>query len=118
FLSRRYRGRVLRLSAVVIAGVVCWVVSGWPVAAVLAAAGVWWLPGLLGPDRAHAEQVARVEAVAVWTEQVRDLMEGAAGLHQAIINTVPTAPGPIRSQIARLAEDLQQGTPLERKSVV
>jgi Flp pilus assembly protein TadB len=90
-----------------------WVLTGWPVAGVLAAAGMWWLPGLLGPDRHHTEQVERIEAVASWTEQVRDLMAGAAGLHQAITTTVPIAPAPIRDHVAHLAEQLQQSVPPE-----
>lgn len=41
-------------------------------------------------------------------------MEGAAGLHQAIVTTVPTAPPLIRAEVARLADALQQGTPPEQ----
>jgi len=111
---RLHRSNAAHLAGAVAAGLLCWILTGWPVAGVLAAAGVWWLPSLLGPDRVHAAQVARVEAVAAWTEQLRDLMEGAAGLHQAIVTTVPTAPPLIRSEVARLAEALQQGTPPER----
>lgn len=109
-----HRSRALHLAGAVTAGLACWALTSWPVAGVLAAAGVWWLPSLLGPDRAHAAQVARVEAVAAWTEQLRDLMEGAAGLHQAIVTTVPTAPPLIRDDVARLADALQQGSPPER----
>ncbi|MFC7741081.1 type II secretion system F family protein [Nocardiopsis composta] len=82
-------------------------VTSWPVAAVLAAAGTWWLPRLLGPDRAHAERLARIEAVAAWTEQVRDLMAAASGLQGAIASTAPIAPAPIRGQVAALAERIR-----------
>src|SRR5699024_6298391 len=88
-VSRRlhlHRSDALHLVGAVVAGLLCWALTGWPVAGVLAAAGLWWLPSLLGQDRAHAAQVARVEAVAAWTEQLRDLMEGSAGLHQAIVS--------------------------------
>lgn len=105
------RNRALRVVGALAAGGVVWTLTGWPVAAVLVVAGIWWLPRLLGPDHAHTGQVQRVEAVAGWAEQIRDLMAGAAGLHQAIAHTVPTAPAPIRADVALLADHLHQGRP-------
>lgn len=105
------RNRVLHVAGALVTGVVAWVFTGWPVAAVLVGAGTWWLPRLLGPDHAHTVQVQRVEAVAGWAEQIRDLMAGAAGLHQAIAHTVPTAPAPIRDDVALLADHLHRGRP-------
>ncbi|GAB3465784.1 type II secretion system F family protein [Streptomonospora sediminis] len=105
------RHRPLRLVAALAAGAVVWTVTGWPVAAVLAGAGAWWLPGVLGPDRDYDRHVAGVEAVASWAEMLRDLMAGASGLHQAIASTVPIAPEAIRDDVARLAEALRQGSP-------
>ena len=107
------RARLLHGGGAALAGAAAWMLTGWPVAAVLVGAGTWWLPRQLGPDHAHTAQVARVEAVAGWAEQIRDLMAGAAGLHQAIVHTVPTAPAPIRADVAHLAERLRQGTPPE-----
>ncbi|WP_435110483.1 type II secretion system F family protein [Nocardiopsis synnemataformans] len=107
------RTRVLRAASTAAGGVLTALLTGWPVAGILAAAGMWWLPRLLGPDREHASRVAQVDSVAGWAEQIRDLMAGAAGLHQAIAHTVPTAPEPIRADVAHLAEQLQQGTPPE-----
>ncbi|MEU4283559.1 type II secretion system F family protein [Nocardiopsis dassonvillei] len=104
------RSRVLQASVTVLVGVMAAALTGWPVAGILVAAGMWWLPRLLGPDREHASRVAQVDAVAGWAEQIRDLMAGAAGLHQAIAHTVPTAPEPIRGDVAHLTEQLQQGT--------
>ncbi|MFE6385278.1 type II secretion system F family protein [Nocardiopsis dassonvillei] len=107
------RSRALQASFTVLVGVMAAALTGWPVAGLLVAAGMWWLPRLLGPDREHASRVAQVDAVAGWAEQIRDLMAGAAGLHQAIAHTVPTAPEPIRADVAHLAEQLQRGTPPE-----
>ncbi|NYE50025.1 Flp pilus assembly protein TadB [Spinactinospora alkalitolerans] len=101
------RRRAVRLVGAVGAGVLGWALTGWPVAVVLAAAGVWWLPALLGPDRGHAERLARIEAVASWTEQIRDLMAGASGLQHAITATAPIAPEPIRAEVGRLADRLR-----------
>ncbi|MFD3685689.1 type II secretion system F family protein [Nocardiopsis sp. NPDC058631] len=103
------RQRPLRLIAAVVGGLLVWFFTGWPVAGVLAAAGCWWGPAVLGPDRGHQEQVDGVEAVAAWTEMLRDLMAGAAGLHQAVAATVTIAPEPVREPVARLAERLRAG---------
>ncbi|MEU1900946.1 type II secretion protein F [Nocardiopsis dassonvillei] len=105
--------RPLRLVAAIVGGLLVWFVTGWPVAGVLAAAGCWWGPAVLGPDRGHEKQVAGVEAVAAWTEMLRDLMAGAAGLHQAVAATVPIAPEPVREPVARLAERLRAGQPTQ-----
>jgi Flp pilus assembly protein TadB len=103
------RRRPLRLAGAIAAGLLVWFLTGWPVAGVLAAAGCWWGPAVLGPDRRHLEQVEGVEAVAAWTEMLRDLMAGAAGLHQAVAATAPIAPEPVRDAVVRLAERLRAG---------
>ncbi|WP_028649257.1 type II secretion system F family protein [Nocardiopsis sp. CNT312] len=103
--------RPLRLVLSIVAGTAAWLLTGWPVGGLLMAVGAWWAPALLGPDRRHQRQVAGVEAVAAWTEMLRDLMAGAAGLHQAITATIPIAPDPIREQVVRLADELRLGTP-------
>ncbi|RCV47468.1 type II secretion system F family protein, partial [Marinitenerispora sediminis] len=105
------RDHLLRLALAVVGGLVVWPLTGWPVAGLLVAAGCWWLPAVLGPDRRHRAQVERIEAVAAWTEMLRDLMAGASGLHQAIAATLPIAPAPIQADVARLAERLRAGGP-------
>ncbi|MCP2338910.1 type II secretion system F family protein [Actinomadura rupiterrae] len=102
----------LRLVAVVGAGVVAAAFTRWPVAALLAAAAGWWLPELLGPDRAYAAAVARIEAIASWTESLRDTLASAAGLEQTIIATAQVAPVPIAVPVAELAACLEGGARL------
>lgn len=103
------RRALLRLTAAVGAGVLTGVVTGWLVGAVLAAAAVWFLPRLIGPDRAHAHRVARIEAIAAWTEMLRDVLSAAAGLEQAILATAGLAPAAIRSEVVTLAARLESG---------
>lgn len=47
-----------------------------------------------------------VEALAVWTEQLRDTIAGASGLEQAITVTASTAPPLLRPNVEKLAARL------------
>jgi tight adherence protein B len=98
-----------RLAAAVAAGVVTGVVTGWIVGALLAGLACWVLPPMLGRDPRHARYVARIEAIATWTEMLRDTLAAAAGLEQAILATAPLTPAAIRPQIGELAARLGNG---------
>ncbi len=98
-----------RLLACVAASALVGVGTRWPVAAVLAACAVWVLPELVGPDRVHRARLARIEAVATWTEMLRDTLAAAAGLEQAIAATAAMAPAPIRLQVQALVARLERG---------
>lgn len=102
-------GRRARLAAAVAAGLLTGAVTGWPVAAVLAGLAVWALPPLLGPDTAHTRRLARIEAVATWTEGLRDTLSAAAGLEQSILATAPAAPVAIRPEVQGLAAAIRRG---------
>ncbi|MDX3192914.1 type II secretion protein F [Streptomyces sp. MN03-5084-2B] len=103
------RRALARLATAVAAGAGTGVVTGWVAGAVLAAGAVWFLPRLVGPDRAHARRVARIEAIASWTEMLRDVLSAAAGLEQAILATAPLAPAAIRGEVATLTARLESG---------
>lgn len=100
---------VLRMVASVAVGVAVAVVTGWVVGAVLAGAACWTLPRVLGRDRAQSRRVARIEAIATWTEMLRDTLSAAAGLEQAILATAALAPPAIREEIVTLAARLENG---------
>jgi tight adherence protein B len=108
-LAGRRPGDSRRLAVAVGVGVLVGMVTRWPVAAVLAAVAGWVLPGLIGPDRDHKRRLARIEAVATWTESLRDTLGAAAGLEQAITATAAMAPTPIRDEVTRLAARLRRG---------
>jgi Flp pilus assembly protein TadB len=59
------------------------------------------------------EASKRTEAVATWTELIRDALAASAGLGQAIVVTAPSAPLPIRPEVRALATRLSNGVPLE-----
>lgn len=103
------RRGLVKVATCVGAGVLVGAVSGWVVGAVLTVAAAWWLPRLLGPDRASAARVARFEAIASWAEMLRDTLSAAAGLEQAILVTAPLAPEPIREPVTHAAGRLRAG---------
>nr|WP_300015891.1 type II secretion system F family protein [Pseudonocardia sp.] len=103
---------VVRTGGTALAAVVTAAATGWVIGAVLVAAGCWFLPRVLGPDVGHGRRVARIEAVATWTEMIRDTLSAAAGLEQAILATAPLAPAPVREEVAALAARLDRGVRL------
>ncbi|GIL29077.1 type II secretion system F family protein [Actinocatenispora comari] len=94
-------------------GVLGFAATGWPAVAVLAAAGVWWLPAMLGPDRVGKTRQRRAEAIAGWADGLRDVLSAAAGLQQALLTTAGTAPADIRPHIQQLAARIRAGQPPE-----
>ena len=113
--TRRVRRRAPRrharwwLAAAVGAGLLAGAVTGWVAGGLLVAMAVWNLPHLLGSDRGERERTARIEAVAGWTEMLRDTLAAAAGLEQTITATTPAAPEAIRPQVTALASGLERG---------
>ena len=55
----------------------------------------------------------KVEAIALWTELLRDTLSASAGLAQALIATASCAPGAIRNEVVLLAGRLVNGMPME-----
>jgi hypothetical protein len=74
----------------------------WPVAALFGAAVGWFSPELFGGRAARERAVARTEAIASWTEMLRDTMAGAHGLEETLVATAPVAPAAIAPEVARL----------------
>ncbi len=102
----------LRLGLAVGAGLVVAVVTRWPVMTVVGAAGGFLLPSLGRGRAAHRRDVARVEAVAVWAEMLRDVLSAGSGLEQSIVVTADVAPRPIAAEVARLAARIDGGEDL------
>jgi tight adherence protein B len=101
--------QVLRIGLAVAVGLLAGLATGWVVGAVLAGLACWALPRVLGRDPEHARRVARIEAVATWTEMLRDTLSAAAGLEQAILATAPLSPPAIRGEITDLASRIENG---------
>jgi Flp pilus assembly protein TadB len=99
----------LRLAAAIGAGLITAVVTGWVAGGLLAGVAAAALPGLLGPDGRAAQRTARVEAVASWTEMLRDTLAAAAGLEQTILASATTAPAALQPEVHDLAARLERG---------
>ena len=105
------------LLAATAAGTLVWSLSGWPTAAVAAAALVVVSPRLLGVKAARQQETARQKAVAAWAEMTRDAVAAGAGLQQALIEAAGAAGAAIESEMSafkRRAESLSLEAALER----
>ncbi|WP_210718495.1 type II secretion system F family protein [Amycolatopsis acididurans] len=107
--SRRDQSRLVRAALALAVGVVAALATGWLVGGVLAGLAVWALPRVLGRDREHAHRIGRIEAIATWTEMLRDTLSAAAGLEQAILATAPLTPPTIRDEVTDLATRIETG---------
>jgi tight adherence protein B len=110
---RRAEGR-RRLLACGGIGLAVGLLTRWPVAALLTVLLAWRWPTLFGAKAAIRQAIARINAIAAWTEMLRGMMAAAASIEQAIVATAPLAPEPIRADLAALAQRLRQGQPLAK----
>jgi tight adherence protein B len=94
-----------------VVGLVVGVLVGAATAGVLpaafAGAAGWWAAGLVIDRGARRPgELERVEAIATWTEQVRDVLLAGDQPIGAIQATATTAPEPVRPQVRALAARL------------
>jgi len=98
---------VVSLVALVVA-VLVYLVTGWPVAAAGAAVVTLLTPRSLGSRRRHVSYIERTNAVASWTEMIRDNMAGAAGLEQALQASVVVAPEVLSAELQQFGRNLDR----------
>ena len=91
----------------IVTGLVVFGTTGWPVAGLAVAMIVLGAPRLIGSRDRRADSIARTEAMATWTELIRDNMAGAAGLEQALVATVDVCPAAIAPEVSRFGRRLQ-----------
>jgi len=89
-------------------GIVCAVVTRWPVAGPIGALAAFGLPRLLR-QTSGSISIAKIEAVATWTEMLQGTLAASAGLGQAIIATAELSPDPIRPATEHLALQIRSG---------
>ena len=92
---------------------VAWLLTGWPVAGLIAAVTVWGLPILLSTSRDAAAAIDRIEALEEWTRRLSDVLVVGVGLEQAITATVRTCPDRIQTEVTALSARLSARWPTE-----
>ncbi|MFD4323629.1 type II secretion system F family protein [Nocardioides sp. NPDC058538] len=102
-ISRRTRLLVLIGLGV---GMVGWLVTGWPLAIVIAPIATVGLPHLLSAPDAR-ERIERLEALEEWTRSLSGVLTVGIGLEQALVNTLRSTPTPIREEVGRLVARLR-----------
>lgn len=111
--NRVYDSRLMKQLAVALAiGVVVLVVTRWPSAALAAVAVSFLWPKIAGGTGVGRRQLEKVEALAAWTESLRDTAGAASGLEQAIATTVGSAPPLLTRQVRALSSRLIGRVPL------
>ena len=95
------------------AGLVAWVVTGWPVVGLIVAAAVVGLPVLLGTTGGAARSIGRIEAIEEWTRRLADIIVVGVGLEQAVATSVRSTPEAIRVEVEALAARLSARWPTE-----
>ncbi len=113
-LARALAGPMLglRMAGGVVAAVGVLLATRWPVAAVAIAALIICWPALFGAGGATRGRIAQLEALALWTESLKDLVSGATGLHEAIPASVETASPILQRPLGRLIGLLDAREPL------
>jgi tight adherence protein B len=103
---------VIRVGAAMIGALIAFVLTGWIVVLGAGAIGGWKVAGwwLSRGEHATVEQ-ERIEALAAWCEQLRDLLEANEGPMSTIQATVAICPVAIRPEVARLANRMQRQDP-------
>ncbi len=91
------------ISGSVLAAILAWILTGWPSAALWVVLAGFSVPFMResGPDA--DDEIAKVEAIATWTEQVRDTLAAAAGLQQALIVAAKRPPQALELELQRFA---------------
>lgn len=96
-----------RLAAAAFAALVALALTGWIAGAAIAVLSTLFGPKVLGGKAQRQASVDRTEAVASWTEMIRDSIAAASGLEEAIVATGSVAPEPIRPEVQRLTARLR-----------
>jgi Flp pilus assembly protein TadB len=104
--------RTRRLVFGIAAGLVALLATGWVVAGVSIGLLVAYWDRIAGSSAVEKRAIGRLDALASWTESLRDTIAGAIGLEQAIPATAVNAGAPIRPSLNLLVDRLRIREPL------
>ncbi|WUC55212.1 type II secretion system F family protein [Streptomyces sp. NBC_00554] len=106
----RFAGQRGSIAAIV--GLVVLLLTRWAVAGIAAAVLVFFWDKLFGGAGEEKAAMRRVEALASWTESLRDTIAGAVGLEQAIPSAARAAAPVLRPHLEAMVDRLRSRTPL------
>src|SRR3954471_1295415 len=104
--------RTRRLVLGVVAGIIALLATRWVVAGLSIGLLVAYWDRIAGSSAVEKRAIARLDALASWTESLRDTIAGAVGLEQAIPATAVNAGAPIRPSLNLLVDRLRIREPL------
>jgi Flp pilus assembly protein TadB len=99
--------RTRRLVVGLAAGLLALLATGWIIAAISMGLLVAYWDRIAGSSAVEKRAIARLDALASWTESLRDTIAGAIGLEQAIPATAVNAGAPIRPSLNLLVDRLR-----------
>jgi Flp pilus assembly protein TadB len=99
--------RTRRLIVGLAAGLLALLATGWIIAAISMGLLVAYWDRIAGSSAVEKRAIARLDALASWTESLRDTIAGAIGLEQAIPATAVNAGAPIRPSLNLLVDRLR-----------
>ncbi|MDW3214906.1 MAG: hypothetical protein R8G01_12965 [Ilumatobacteraceae bacterium] len=110
--TRDVRRLGIRFVGACCTGLLVLIVSGWVMPGLVVGAGAFWaIGGWQRRDRAGDVEIARLDALASWIENVRDVLMAGEQPIGAISSTVGACPPIIRPHIRRLAAGLGRQDP-------
>ncbi|MCW2599472.1 MAG: type secretion system protein [Frankiales bacterium] len=112
-VSRRHDLNLRRLGGALGAGLLVLAVTRWIAAAVGVALLVGYAEQVFGGTRRSRDATARLEALAGWTESLRDLVATGIALPEALPASVSSAAPAIAPHLLRLADRISAREPLE-----
>jgi Flp pilus assembly protein TadB len=102
-LSRR---RLIRFGGAAAAALVVWLVTGWPVGALLVGTLVLTRRFFFGGGKIAVDRIERLEGLEQWVRHLSDSMASGSMPVQTIVRSADHAPPAIHDQVARLATRL------------
>lgn len=107
--QRNAEALVAWFAAAFVGAAVMWAWTSWPVGGLWVFAGIMSIPLLRGEQHNADDEIAKVEAIATWTEQIRDTMNASAGLQQSLVATARNGPVAIKAELAEFARRAPRG---------
>ena len=101
-LKRLLTQDILRVLLAIGGALMMWLVTGWPVATLLALIGGWVGPHVAQAPQRRQELTDEIEAYSQWAEQVRDLVSASGSLYEAVTLSAGNAPDVLRPAVSKM----------------